>query len=328
MDTQRLKAPETPAQQEENRDLGFGAVVARESHNRLLNRDGSFNVSRTGLSPLASINLYHALLTIPWWAFFLMVFIGYVVVNMVFALGYYLCGPDALTVPKELLIGNRFWAGFFFSVHTIATIGYGNITPTGLAANILVSLEALVGMLGFALVTGILFARFSRPTAKIIFSETAVIAPYRGISAFEFRITNGRLNQLIELHATVIYAQFEDSKGERIRRFYPLPLERDNVAFFSLTWTVVHPIDEKSPLHGRTQKDLLDAEAEFLILLTGTDETFSQTVHSRSSYRADEVIWDARYANIYNPPTPSGRLTVDVRKLHNVESILKNDKHI
>lgn len=315
MDTQRL----TPNENEENRDLGFGTVVARESRRRLLNRDGSFNVARKGLNPLSSINFYHSLLTMPWWKFFLLVVAGYLATNSLFALGYYLCGPGALTAPSELDISSRYWRSFFFSIHTIATIGYGNITPVGMAPNILVSVEALTGMLGFALVTGILFARFSRPTAKIIFSSNAVIAPYRSIHAFEFRITNGRINQLIEVNAKVIYAQFEESGGKRIRKFYQLSLERESVAFFSLTWTVVHPIDEASPLYGRTRQDLIDAEAEFLILLTGIDETFSQTVHARSSYRADEVVWNARYGNIYNRPTPSGRLTVDVRRLHAIE---------
>ncbi|MBP6821347.1 MAG: transporter [Acidobacteria bacterium] len=306
---------------DENRDLGFGSKVAGESRRRLLNRDGSFNVARMGLNPLAAFSLYHSLLRVSWPGFFGFVIVGYLIANAVFACAYMLCGDGALLVPENLHIDHRFWESFFFSVHTMATIGYGNITPVGIAANLIVTFEALFGLLGFALVTGMLFSRFSRPTAKILFSEKAIVAPYRGITAFEFRITNGRCNEIIELNATVMYSQFEEVGGRPLRRFYPLKLERDRVAFFTLSWTLVHPIDETSPLFGKTEQELLAVDAEVLILLTGIDETFSQTVHTRSSYKADEIIWKAKFADIYNPPTPTGRLTIDVRKLHSIESV-------
>lgn len=304
---------------DETRDLGFGTRVAGESRRRLLNRDGSFNVSRTGLNPVAAFSLYHALLRISWPKFFGVVVITYLIANSIFAFAYLLCGPQALSVPDNLRIGSHFWEAFFFSVDTMATIGYGNITPIGVAANLIVTFEALFGGLGFALMTGILFSRFSRPSAKILFSERAIIAPYRGITALEFRITNGRCNEIIELSATVMYSQFEEVGGRRIRKFYPLPLERDKVAFFNLSWTIVHPIDRSSPLRGKSEQDLLAADAEILVLLTGIDETFSQTVHTRSSYEAEEIVWKAKFSDIYNPPTNSGRLTIDVRKLHSIE---------
>ncbi len=311
----------TAASRDEERDLGFGSVVARESRKRLLNRDGTFNVARKGLSPLSSFNLYHAMLTITWGKFMAIVVFSYLVTNVLFALAYLACGPGALSVPDGLRVENPFWQAFFFSVHTLGTIGYGNITPAGMAANLIVTLEALFGLLGFALVTGLLFSRFSRPTAKILFSQNAIIAPYREMTAFEFRITNARRNQIIELNATVMYTQFENHDGTPMRRFYPLKLERDRVTFFSLSWTIVHPIDEKSPLYGKTEQDLDAANAEILILLTGIDETFSQTVHTRSSYKADEIVWHARFDNIYNPPSPSGRLTIDVQKLGSIEQL-------
>lgn len=318
METQQL----TPiTNQDENRDLGFGSKVAGESQRRLLNRDGSFNVARTGLNPFAAFSLYHSLLQISWPRFFGFVVIGYLIANAVFACAYMACGEGALLVPENLQIGNQFWEAFFFSVHTMATIGYGNITPVGVAANVIVTFEALFGLLGFALITGMLFARFSRPTAKILFSENAVVAPYRGIKAFQFRITNGRCNEIIELHATVILSQFEDIGGRKLRRFYPLQLERERVAFFTLSWTIVHPINESSPLFGKTERDLLETDAEILVLLTGIDETFSQTVHTRSSYKNDEIVWQAKFGDIYNPPTPTGRLTIDVRKLHSIERL-------
>ena len=306
---------------DDNRDLGFGAVVAGESRQRLLNRDGSFNVSRKGLSLWASLSLYHSLLTMKWWKFLSVVTAFYTLINVVFATAYVLCGADALENSASANLGDGFTRAFFFSVETFATIGYGNIAPVGLAPNILMTLESLFGLLGFALATGLLFARFSRPTAQIIFSRSAIIAPYRDVTAFEFRITNARRNQIIELEAKVLFARFEEDGGRNVRRFYPLALERERVTFFPLSWTIVHPITEESPLYGLTSEDLLESNSEFLILLTGIDETFSQTVHTRSSYQAGEVVWNARFSDVFNRRTDAETLTIDVRRLHLIERV-------
>lgn len=307
--------------EEETRDLGFGSVVSRESRLRLLNRDGTFNVARTGLNFWSSLNLYHSLLTISWWKFYALVTLFYLLLNAVFALAFMLCGADALQGAASDTFGSGFLRAFFFSVQTFSTIGYGQVTPVGFAANALVTLEALVGLLAVALATGMLFARFSRPTAKIIFSKAAVIAPYRGITAFEFRITNGRSNQIIEMLARVIFTRFEEVEGRRTRRYYNLTLERDKVAFLPLSWTIVHPIDEASPLQGLTDKNLRDWDAEFLVLLTGIDETFSQTVHTRSSYKADEIVWNAKFTNLFSREADDQMMTVDVRRLHSIELV-------
>jgi len=303
------------------RDLGFGAVVARESRQRLLNRDGGFNVMRTGLGLLASLNPNHALLTMSWRKFFGLTVLFYFGANVFFATAYMLCGSGALSVSVGIGIESHFLQAFFFSVHTLATIGYGTISPVGLAANIIVSIESFIGLFSLALCTSLLFARFSRPTAKILFSNQAVVAPYRGITAFEFRITNARRNQIIQLEAKVLFARFEDLGGRQLRRFYPLKLERDRVVFFPLSWTIVHPIDEASPFHGMSAEDLRATRGEFLALLTGFDETFSQTVHARSSYLAEEIVWNARFADIFNRPADDGLLTIDVRKLHSIEPV-------
>lgn len=316
MDTSQLTLS---TNQDEQRDLGFGAVVARESQQRLLNPDGSFNVRRTGLGLLTSLNPYHALLTISWRKFFGLTMLFYFGANMLFACAYLLCGPGALAAPAGSGIESRFLIAFFFSIHTLATIGYGTISPVGLAANIIVSIESFIGLFGLALCTSLLFARFSRPTASIIFSRRAIIAPYQDKKAFEFRITNARRNQIIELEAKVLFARFEQVDGKPLRRFYPLKLERSRVVFFPLSWTIVHPIDEASPLYGMSAEGLRATKGEFLILLTGFDETFSQTVHTRSSYLAEEIVWGARFADIFNRPADDGLLTIDVRKLHSIE---------
>lgn len=309
----------TNIQEDKDRDLGFGAVVARESGQRLLNRDGSFNVSREGLSLWASLNPYHWLLTMSWPKFISLVVLLYLIVNSLFAGAYVLCGHDSLNGENLRGTSSEFLRCFFFSVQTLATIGYGHVNPVGLAANIIVTIEALVGLLGIALTTGILFARFSRPTAKVLFSDHAIIAPYHGITALEFRLTNARRNQLVELSIKVILSMFIESQGRRARRFYQLELERDKVAFFPLSWTVVHPINEDSPLWQKSPEELQVVDAEVLILLTGMDETFSQTVHARSSYQHDEIVWNAKFGDIYNRPTQTGSLTIDVRRLDLIE---------
>jgi inward rectifier potassium channel len=323
METQRLSPPQasTNNSQADMRDLGFGSVVARESRQRLLNRDGSFNVMRAGLGFLASLSPYHALLTMSWWRFFGLTALFYFGANLLFAAAYMLCGPGSLSVPESAGIESRFLQAFFFSIHTLATIGYGTISPVGFAANVIVSIESFIGLFGLALCTSLLFARFSRPTARILFSDRAVIAPYREVTAFEFRIANARRNQIIELEAKVLFARFEEVNGRPLRRFYPLKLERDRVVFFPLSWTIVHPIDGTSPFYGMSPEDLSKTRGEFLVLLTGFDETFSQTVHARSSYMADEVVWNARFADIFNRPADDGLLTIDVRKLHSIESV-------
>jgi inward rectifier potassium channel len=214
----------------------------------------------------------------------------------------------------------EFMRAFFFSVHTFATIGYGNIVPVGVAANLLVTLESLVGFTSFALVAGLVFARFSRPTAHIIYSRQAVIAPYAGLTAFMFRIMNGRDNELVEVHATITMGRFENAGGIRQRRFYPLDLERRKVAFFPLNWTIVHPIDERSPLWGWDEKMLRESEAEFLILLTAIDDTFAQTVHNRGSYTAEEIVWGAKFLPLVDESI-DGVPSVRLEQFHDVESV-------
>lgn len=310
----------TQTAEERDRDLGFGSVVSQQRHLRLLNRDGSFNVVRKR-SLLESLGSYHGLLMMSWSEFMALVFVFYALLNTVFAGLYVLCGPKALLTTSGSEFSSPFLKAFFFSVHTFSTIGYGNIVPVGLAANIIVSIESWFGLLGFALATSLLFARFSRPTAKILFSNSAIIAPYNGISAFEFRIINGRSNQIIELSTRVLLSKFENVDGNRVRKYYILNLERAKVVFFPLAWTIVHPIDDKSPLYGCTQQELAASDAEFLILFTGIDETFSQTVHARSSYRADEIVWGAKFSNPYIQDDDGHILGVDMNRFHTFERI-------
>jgi len=304
-----------------DRDLGFGTVVSGTRARRLLNRDGSFNVVREGLGLLATLAPYQLLLTISWPGFIGIVTLLYLAVNLLFALLFLACGPDALAGPGTHMLGGRFSQAFFFSIQTFATIGYGQIGPNGLAANLLVTVEALVGLMYQALATGLLFARFARPTAAIVFSRQAIIAPYAGMESLQFRIANRRRrNEIIELEAQVLYTSFEtNDRGQLVRRYRLLPLERNKVTFFPLAWTIVHPIDDGSPLKGKSREDLEREETEILVLLTGVDETYEQTVHARTSYRADEIVWHARFQSVFRGISPSHLVSIDVSRLNDIE---------
>jgi inward rectifier potassium channel len=308
--------------EEEFKDLGFGTEVARGVRQRLLNRDGTFNVTREGLNPLSALSLYHWLLIISWSKLLGFLTASYIAVNALFAFAFLLCGPDALQSASGSFAGHPFFRAFFFSVDTFATIGYGNIIPVGVAANVLVTIEALVNILAIALATGVIFSRFSRPSARIVYSRNAIVAPYREKTALEFRIANVRTSQLIEVQIQVILTKLELVNGTSVRKFYDLDLERHRVVFFTLSWTVVHPIDPGSPIWGLTKKDLLDADAEILILLTGTDETLSQTVHSRSSYKADEIVWGAKFANMFLRTEAAGIVGMNLNRIHDIEIVI------
>lgn len=296
-------------------DFGFGSRVAQQSRVRLLNPDGTFNVQRTGLPFLRSLSLYHYLLTVPARRFYGLIALSYVALNFLFAWMYMACGPDALSGTSAKTPAGHFAESFFFSVHTLATIGYGNVAPKNLAANILVMVEALTGLMGLALATGMLFARFSRPTADLIFSKRAVIAPFGNGKAFEFRLVNSRSNQLTNVHATVIFTK--GRLGTKNRQFLELKLERASVMFLPLHWVVVHPIDESSPMWGMDAAQFAAEDIEFLILIEAVDETFSQTVQVRTSYKPDELVWNAKFADIF-VPSNDGIVRIDVRKLDDV----------
>ena len=308
-----------PPLSEEDRDLGFGSKVATESRLRFLNRNGTFNVQRTGFPLVSTLNLYHLLLTMSWTQFLGLVLVLYSLSNIVFAVLYASLGAGSLVDTSEIPTTSLFIRGFFFSVQTFATIGYGTIHPVGMMPNLLVTLESYYSLLVNALITGLVFARFSRPTARIVFSETAVIAPYRGITGFMLRLVNSRNSQLIEVSAQVLFARFVEKDGQKVRRFDLMKLEREKVSFLPLTWTIVHPIDEDSPMYKMSEADLIETDAEFLVMLNGLDETFAQIVHTRTSYKAQDIKCGYKFSNIYNQTEPHEPISIDIRKLSEVE---------
>jgi inward rectifier potassium channel len=300
---------------DEPKDLGFGSVVGGARQRRLINRDGTFTARRLGDGVLSYVNGYHALLTTSWPRFLSIVTAAYAALNAVFAIAYLLCGEGALRGLAPADMGGRFLRAFFFSVETFATIGFGAVYPVGVMANWLVTVQSLIGLLFVALLTGLVFARFARPTAAVKFSDLAVVAPYQGRTGFMFRIANARSNQLMELEAKLLYSRLDGQS----RRYDQLKLERTKVVFFPLSWTIVHPIDETSPLWEMSHEQLAALDAEFDILMSGIDETFSQTVHARSSYKASEIMFGAKFANIYNPVARDGTVSIDLKRLSEIE---------
>ena len=257
-----------------------------------------------------------------WTKFLLMVISAYVAINIFFALLYVSFGPGSLAGGLAVNTGfYHFMDALFFSAQTISTVGYGHIYPVGMKSNIIAAIESMMGLLVFALATGLLYGRFSRPSAQIIYSKNILIAPYlengRGVM---FRLANLRRNILIDLEVEIIFSFNETIDGKTNRRFFPLQIERSKVSILTLNWTVVHPLDEHSPLNDMTKDDLHKTEAGFAILLRAFDDTFSQTVHSRTSYQHHEIVWGAKFKPVFERAN-DGRIVLDLSKISDHELV-------
>ena len=280
---------------------------------RMINKDGTFNVRRRGAT-WRDFHPYLHLINMGWIPFFGVVFLGYLVVNMLFALAYFSLGPGHLLGGDASTESGRFFNDFFFSAHTLSTVGYGTIAPKSLESNIVASVESIVGVLGFAVATGLLFGRVSRPSAKIGFSQKMLVTPYQDGNGLLFRVVNRRRNDLMEIQARVMLMTVEDKDGQQTRQYRLLKLEREQVLFMPLTWTIVHPIDSESPMFGLNAADLERLQAEVMILLKAYDDTFSQTVLARYSYRYDEIAWNQHYAPAFSVDS-GGDLVLELQKV-------------
>jgi inward rectifier potassium channel len=280
---------------------------------RAINKDGRFNVRRVGRN-WRDWHPYLFMISASWPAFFGLITVAFLVVNTLFAVLYEILGIENLKNAEASSRALEFMNAFFFSAHTLTTVGYGNMWPVGLGANAVAVLESLTGVLGFAIATGLMFGRFSKPSARFGFSDTMLIAPYMGGTSLQFRVVNRRTNNIMDLEARVLLMTVEFCNGKPERRYLPLDLERASVLFFPLTWTVVHPITEKSPLAGKTPEDLERLQAEVLILMRGLDESFGQTVQARYSYRFDEIKWGQRFATAFEIEE-SGDLRIEVDRV-------------
>lgn len=261
-------------------------------------------------------DLYHWLLVIPWTQFILLISLFYLTLNFIFARAYLTTGNGIANAKP-----GSFSDAFFFSIQTMSTIGYGRMYPQSFAAQVLVTIEVLVGLILVATGTGLIFVRFSQPTARIMFSKIAVICPFNGTPTLMFRIANQRDNQIIEARIQVSILKNEvSSEGIELRRIHNLQLMRSQSPSFRLSWTVMHPIDEESPLYGKTAASLLDTDLEIIIILTGLDETFAQTIHARHVYNTYDFRWGMHFVDILKK-TDTGKYTIDYQHFHDVTPI-------
>ena len=232
-------------------ELGFGTRASR-SHQRLVNPDGSFTVRRKGERRLTLADAYHTLIMLGWWKFFAIIIAGFIAINFIFGTIYYLLGWEHLAGMIGDSTSDKFWESFFFSSQTLTTVGYGRMSPIGFWTSAVASIESAIGLLAFALSTSLLWGRFSRPTARVFYSYNSLIAPYFGGRGFMFRAINGGRSRLIEIEADVTMARTETIEEKPLRRFYKLKLELSRISVLPTSWTIVHPINEESPLFGRS----------------------------------------------------------------------------
>lgn len=303
-------------QDSSNQDLGLGGKVIQQNRTRFINRDGSFNVYRKGVWERGAFSPYHAVLKASWPRFFLGVVTYYIVVNFFFTALYLLSGKDAFPDIANSDFWQRSGQLFFYSVQVISTLGSSPLHPVTPIADTLLAIEAMVGLFGFAVGASLLFARFSNPVPKILFSDKAVVAPYEDKTGFMVRIINGRDNELINVSAVITMSLVTP---EGTRDLSTLKLERDLVQTFPLNWTIVHPIDQESPLYGKTIEDLYRANAEFVVNITAVDQDLSKTVYVRSSYKDGEVI-KGKFVYIIETDE-NGTVYVDPKRISEVEKI-------
>jgi len=297
----------------EDTELGFGT---RTYHGRIrfINRDGSINTRRKGLKTLETLDIYHYLISTSMINFTLIVFGSYILINTVYACIYYLIGADHFGGIDNATHSEEFVNLFFFSAQSLTTVGYGHIYPKGAIVSSIAALEAMTGLLGFAIATGVLYGRFSKPKATILYSDNILVSPYRSEKAIMFRIANQKRNELIELECQMIVGMNNPETGKR--ELVPLTLERHAINFLALSWTIVHPLDDNSPLLGVSAEQMMERDAEFIILVKAINETYMQTVHSRSSYKTEDLVWEAKFSPIIPVPDQTGKLVISLHDIH------------
>ncbi|MEO6446464.1 MAG: transporter [Gemmatimonadaceae bacterium] len=313
-----LPAPATPPA--DPRDLGFGRVVAQSVRGRFLSHDGVPISRKYGLGAQRAERFYLSALNARWPRFLGVLGASLLLLNGVFALAYLALGPGALSGLDALGLQDPFLRAFSFSVAVFTTTGTGSMNAVGPTATWLVVFESLLGPFTLVVASGLLIARLTRPRMRLRFSESAIIAPYDEGRGLMFRMVNAQPGELTDVHVRVNLIWFEEVDGQRERHFHQLELERRSVEFFTLHWTVVHPINDTSPLRGVTPDRMRAAEAEFVVLVTAHEETFSSHVSSRSSYLWDELRWDVKFGSIF-AGAPDGVLAIDVDRLNRTERL-------
>ncbi|HEX9980689.1 MAG TPA: ion channel [Flavobacterium sp.] len=283
----------------EDNNTGFGTNPSNYG-GRFINKDGTANVVRRGGSFLSRISWYHTMLEMPRWKFLFLLFLFYALVNFLFACIYYAIGIEYLDgIENTGAEWTKFGKAYFFSAQTFTTVGYGHISPNGFFTSLLAATEALIGLLSFAIATGLFYGRFSKPRAFIKFSKEAVIAPYKDITALMLRMAPFKNNNLTDAEAKLTLGMSVPENGVTVNKFYSLELELERINALTLSWTLVHPITEKSPLYGFTEEDFRNTEGEVMVYVKAFDDLFSTTVAARTSYTFDEIVYGAKFEMMY-----------------------------
>ena len=288
---------------------------------RFFNKNGTPDLHKTGIPWLERNSWYHTLLQMNRWQFLVAIFATYLIINLFFAIVYLLIGIDKLagmTVETPL---EKLGEAFFFSAQTFTTVGYGRLAPTGFMLSFVAATEALIGLLSFAVATGLLYGRFSRPQAFIKFSHHALVSPYKDTIAVMFRMTPYKNNHLTEAEVKVSLAIMVDVDGKMTNRFYPLKLELEKVNAMTLSWTIVHALDEESPFYGLSKDELVTGRAEILVFVKAFDDTFSNTVVARSSYTANEFVFGAKFTPMYHRDENRGKTVLEIDKLDDYATV-------
>jgi len=301
-------------------NTGFGAS-SNNSAGRFYNRSGGPNVIKKGVNILNRYSWYHTMLAMSRTRFLVLIFSIYILVNVIFAAIYYLVGIEHLSGVNSGSAIKNFSEVFFFSTQTFTTVGYGRISPTGFITSAVATFEAFLGLLSFAIATGLFYGRFSRPQAFLRFSHNALISPYKNGIALMLRMSPYKNNSLSEAEVKLTAAMQIEEDGKRMNKFYPLSLEISKVNALTLSWTVVHPIDEKSPLYNLNQDDMRTANMEILVFAKAFDEVFSNTVMTRTSYVADEIVWGAKFRIMYYPTENKTKTILDLDMINDYDKI-------
>jgi inward rectifier potassium channel len=298
-----------------NNDTGFGS---RDNYGgRFINRDGTFNIRKEGQGFWQRFSLFQSMLNLPLWKFAMMIFLFFIGVNLAFTSIYLILGVDQFTG----MISNNRWAQikevYFFSTETFTTVGYGRVNPIGDGANFVASIEAMCGFISFAVMTGLIYGRFAKPTSFLVFSDHAVIAPFRGGTGLMFRFASYKENHtLTDLDIRVNAALLSNENGQSSYKFYDLALERSKVDSLPMNWTVVHPIDEKSPLVGFSAEDIKAADLEVYVLIRGFDDVFSNFVLRRTSYTYNEIQFNRKFVPMYRESEDGKTTILELDKLN------------
>jgi len=294
-----------------NDDPGFGNGSFT---GRMILPNGRFQIRRTGLPWWLRHSPYQVFVSLPGWGFLTIALCTYLLANLLFALLYFWIGPGHLAGLSPVRTWDTFESCFFFSAQTLTTVGYGRISPDGFLTSALSSLEALSGLGGFAMWTSLLFARLSRPRSRILFARHSVVAPFQDGSAWMFRMVPAHDHPLLEAEVWATFSWVQQEATGRVRRYRDLHFDRSSVRFFPMNWTLVHAIDPDSPMHGFSRSDMEEAEVEIMVLVRAHDETYGQTVHARSSWRAEEILWGRKYSNMMEN-SPLGGVVLDLTRL-------------